>query len=72
MKILVADKIATSGVEFLRNQEDLEVIEANGSSPETILELAKDVSGIIVRSETKVTKEVFAAAPNLKVVCWGR
>jgi D-3-phosphoglycerate dehydrogenase len=68
MKILVADKIATSGVEFLRNQEDLEVIEAYGSSPETILELAKDVSGIIVRSETKVTKEVFAAAPNLKVV----
>jgi D-3-phosphoglycerate dehydrogenase / 2-oxoglutarate reductase len=68
MKILVADKIAASGVEFLRNQEGLEVIEAYGSSPETILELAKDVSGIIVRSETKVTRAVIEAAPKLKVV----
>ena len=68
MKILVADKIAASGVELLRNQEGLEVIEAYGSSPETILELAKDVSGIIVRSETKVTRAVIEAAPKLKVV----
>ena len=68
MKILVADKIAASGVEFLKNQKDLEVIEAYGSSPEAILELVKDVSGIIVRSDTQITREVIDAAPLLKAV----
>ena len=68
MKILVADKIAASGVEFLKNQEGFEVIEAYGSSPEQILELVKDVSGIIVRSDTKITREVIEAAPELKAV----
>lgn len=68
MKILVADKIAASGVEFLKSKEGFEVIEAYGSSHEAILELVKDVSGIVVRSETKITREVFKAAPKLKVV----
>ena len=68
MKILVADKIAVSGVEFLKNQNNFEVIEAYGSSPEQILELVKDVSGIIVRSDTKITREVIEAAPQLKAV----
>ncbi|MEM0967557.1 MAG: phosphoglycerate dehydrogenase [Verrucomicrobiota bacterium] len=68
MKILVADKISPSGVEFLRNQDGCEVLEAYGSSPEEILKLVSDVNAIAVRSETKVTKEVIAAAPELKVV----
>ena len=68
MKIIIADKIAASGVEYLQNQESLEVIEAYGFSPDKILELAKDASGIIVRSETKITREVIEAAPLLKAV----
>lgn len=68
MKIIVADKIASSGVKYLRNLEDLEVIEAYGSSSEKILELAKDATGIIVRSETKISREVIESAPLLKAV----
>ncbi len=68
MKILVADKISPKGVAYLRQQPGFEVIEAYGSSPEKILELVKDVHAIAVRSETKITAEVFAAAPLLKVV----
>lgn len=68
MKILVADKISPIGVEHLKAQEGFEVIEAYGSSPEQLLELVKDVSGIAVRSDTKITAEVIAAAPELKVV----
>ena len=68
MKILVADRISPAGVENLREQEDFEVVEAYGSSPEEILGLAVDAVAIIVRSETKVTAEVLAAAKNLKVV----
>lgn len=68
MKILVADKISAKGVAYLREQPGFEVVEAYGSSPEQVLELVKDVHAIAVRSETKVTREVLAAAPELKVV----
>ena len=68
MKVLVADKISPKGVAYLRQQPGLEVIEAYGSSPEKILELVTDVHAIAVRSETKITAAVFAAAPLLKVV----
>lgn len=68
MKILVADRISPIGVDLFKAEEGFEVIEAYGSSPEQILELAKDVDAIAVRSDTRVTAEVFAAAPKLKVV----
>jgi D-3-phosphoglycerate dehydrogenase len=68
MKILVADKISPKGVAYLRQQPGFEVIEAYGSTPAQVLELVKDVHAIAVRSETKITREVFAAAPLLKVV----
>ena len=68
MKVLVADKISPKGVAFLRQQPGIEVVEAYGSSPEKILELVRDVHAIAVRSETKITEEVFKAAPKLKVV----
>ncbi len=68
MKVLVADKISPKGVAFLRQQPGLEVIEAYGSTPEKVLELVKDVHAIAVRSETRITAEVFQAAPLLKVV----
>ena len=68
MKVLVADKISPKGVAFLRQQPGIEVVEAYGSSPEKVLELVKDVHAIAVRSETKITAAVFAAAPLLKVV----
>ncbi len=68
MKVLVADKISPKGVAWLRQQPGLEVIEAYGSAPAKLLELVKDVHAIAVRSETKITAEVLAAAPHLKVV----
>ena len=68
MKVLVADKISPKGVEYLRKQPGFEVIEAYGSTPAKVLELVKDVHAIAVRSETKISREVIAAAPLLKVV----
>lgn len=68
MKILVADKIAESGVQFLREQEGVDVIEAYGSSPETLKGLVADVEAIIIRSATSVTREIIEAAPRLRAV----
>src|SRR5512142_1937557 len=68
MKILVADKISPKGVQFLRSQPGFDVVEAYGSSGAKLLELVRDVEAIAVRSETKITAEVIAAAPKLRVV----
>ncbi|MFZ9746557.1 MAG: phosphoglycerate dehydrogenase [Opitutaceae bacterium] len=68
MKVLVADKISPKGVAYLRQQPGFEVVEAYGSPPEKVLELVREVHAIAVRSETKITAAVFAAAPLLKVV----
>ncbi|MEQ9825041.1 MAG: phosphoglycerate dehydrogenase [Puniceicoccaceae bacterium] len=67
-QILVADKIAETGVEFLRNQKEFEVIEAYGSTKEEILNIVPSVSAIVVRSETQIDADVIAAAPLLKAV----
>ncbi|UCC12154.1 MAG: 3-phosphoglycerate dehydrogenase [candidate division WOR-3 bacterium] len=67
MKVLVSDPIAKEGIEILK-KAGLEVVEKPGLSPQ---ELAKEIvpfHGIIVRSATKVTKEVIEAAENLKVI----
>ncbi|NBB78759.1 MAG: phosphoglycerate dehydrogenase [Verrucomicrobia bacterium] len=68
MKIIVADRISPIGVNLFKAQDGFDVVEAYGSSPEQILELAKDADAIAVRSDTKITAEVIAAAKNLKVV----
>ncbi|MGB0334742.1 MAG: phosphoglycerate dehydrogenase [Opitutales bacterium] len=68
MKILVADRISPIGVDLFKAQEGFDVVEAYGSSPEEILELAKDADAIAVRSDTKITAEVIEAAKSLKVV----
>lgn len=68
MKILIADKIAESGVDFLRQKEGVEVVEAYGSSPEELKSMVPDVDAIIVRSASTITREIIDAAPKLKAV----
>lgn len=68
MKVLVADPIHNAGVELLRAQPDLEVTVQTGMSPAELLEAIGDVDGLVVRSETKVTADVLAAAERLQVV----
>lgn len=68
MKVLIADRISPIGVDLFKSEDGFEVIEAYGSSPEQILELVRDVDAIAVRSDTKITADVIAAAPQLKVV----
>lgn len=68
MKILVLDRISPIGVDLFKAEAGFEVVEAYGSSPEQILELAQDADAIAVRSDSRITAEVLAAAPKLKVV----
>ena len=69
-KVLIADKISPSGVAWLKEQPGIEVVEAQGVSAEKLFSLVGDVSAILVRSETRITRAVMEAAPML--VCVGR
>ena len=65
-KILVADPIAQDGVDILMRSAHVDV--RTGLSPRELIEAIPEYAALIVRSETRVTPEVFAAAKNLRVV----
>lgn len=66
-RVLVAEKIADSGLDRLR-QAGHEVDVQIGLSPEELLEAVKGAHAIIIRSATTVTAEVIAAGTDLVVV----
>lgn len=68
MKVLVADKIAASGIQYLKDQEGLEVIEAYGLTEDQLVERASDVDAIIVRSASTITARILSSASRLKAV----
>ncbi|HEX6492342.1 MAG TPA: hydroxyacid dehydrogenase, partial [Candidatus Dormibacteraeota bacterium] len=65
-RILVADPIAEDGVERLRAAGEVDVV--TGQTREELIDRIGGYDALVVRSETKVTAEVFAAGARLKVV----
>lgn len=65
-KVLVADKINDQGVEVLEGSA--EVVFDPTITPEELLETIDQYTGIIVRSRTKVTRDVIEKAKNLKII----
>ena len=68
VKVLVSDNLAAEGLEVLRSARGIEVIEQAGMSPEALLKIVGDIDGLAIRSGTKVTAEVIAAAEKLRVI----
>ncbi|KAL6709970.1 hypothetical protein ACN47E_000755 [Coniothyrium glycines] len=65
-KILIPEKVSPDGLALLKGQFDVD--EKKGLSPEELKSIICDYEALIVRSETKVTADLLAAAKNLKVV----
>lgn len=69
MKVLVCDPIAPKGIALLQQRPEFEVVVLPKRLSEAeLLPLVKDVVAMLVRSETKVTRQVIEAAPALRVV----
>src|SRR5574341_1285480 len=68
MKILISDNLSKLGVNLLRRYEQFQVDLNVGLKPEELKKIIGDYQALIVRSETKVTPEIIAAADNLKVI----
>jgi D-3-phosphoglycerate dehydrogenase len=66
VKILVADKLADSGVAALATDHDVDV--RTGLSKDELLEVVADYHAIVVRSATTIDADVIAAASSLEVI----
>ncbi len=69
MKILVADGISAQGADIMK-AAGLEVV-IQKYSPEELVQNIVNYDAILVRSATKVTKEVIDAGTNLKAIARG-
>src|SRR3954469_19240259 len=67
LKIVVADDLPDSALELLR-AEGWRVDARAGRPPADLAAALTDADALLVRSATKVTKELLAAAPRLRVV----
>jgi D-3-phosphoglycerate dehydrogenase / 2-oxoglutarate reductase len=66
-KVLISDKMSPKAAEIFRAR-GVEVDEKPGLSKDELIAIIGEYDGLAIRSATKVTKDVLAAATNLKVV----
>ncbi|MBS4007612.1 MAG: phosphoglycerate dehydrogenase [Clostridium sp.] len=66
MKVLVSDQISDLGVAKLREKVSVDV--KTDLTPEQLVDLISQYDALVVRSSTKVTRQVLEAGKNLKVV----
>lgn len=68
MKVLVSDKLADVGVKMFQQAPGIHVDVKVGLPPEELKAIIKDYDGLVIRSATKVTKELLSEASRLKVI----
>ncbi len=66
-KVLISDKLSEKAAEIFR-ERGVEVDVKTGMTPEELKACIGNYDGLAIRSATKVTAEIIAAADNLKVV----
>jgi D-3-phosphoglycerate dehydrogenase len=65
-KVLITEPLAEAGIELLRRRHEVDV--RTKLDHDGLLAAIRDADALVVRSATRVTAEVLAAAPRLKVV----
>lgn len=69
VRILITDRIAQEGINFLRAElPEAQIDQRPGLSPEQLKAIIGNYHALIVRSETRVTADILVAATNLKIV----
>ena len=68
MKILVSDHLSEEGLKILKEVKEFKVEVRTELKPDQLKEAIKDYHAIVVRSATKVTRDVINAAVKLKVI----
>ena len=66
-KVLISDKLSPAAVQIFKDR-GIETDVKTGLSPAELKDIIGDYDGLAIRSATKVTADILAAAANLKVV----
>lgn len=67
-KVLITDPLSEFGIQQLLDASDVDVVRQTNLSPSDLLDVIGDYDALLVRSQTQVTAEVFAAGKKLKAV----
>src|SRR4028119_1785750 len=65
-KVLVSDPIDQVGIDILSQVAQVDV--KTGLPPEELIRIVPEYDAMMIRSETKVTKEIIEAAAQLKII----
>ena len=69
MHVLICDPISPKGIALFQQRPEFKVTVLDKRLSEAeLIPVVADVNAMVVRSETKVTRKVIEAAPNLRVV----
>lgn len=67
-KILISDKLAEAGINYLNEQPDFQVHIDTGLDEQQLCDIIGDYDALLIRSGTTVTEKVLQAGNKLKVV----
>lgn len=67
-KVLISDSLSKEAVEILEKEKEFKVDVNTKLTPEELKKAIKDYDALLVRSATKVTKDVINSADKLKIV----
>ncbi|MDP2929115.1 MAG: phosphoglycerate dehydrogenase [Candidatus Omnitrophota bacterium] len=67
-KVLISDSLSKEAVDILEEEKDLKVDVNTKLTPEELKDIIKDYDALLVRSATKVNKDVIEAAGKLKII----
>ncbi|ETR73827.1 MAG: D-3-phosphoglycerate dehydrogenase [Candidatus Magnetoglobus multicellularis str. Araruama] len=68
MKVLVSDKLGENGVQMFEAEEGISVDVKTGLTPDELKAIIGNYDALVIRSATKVTKDIIDAADRLKVI----
>ena len=67
-KVLISDSLSKEAIEILQKEKEFVVDVNTKLTPEELKKVIKDYDALLVRSSTKVTKDIINAADKLKIV----
>ena len=67
-KVLISDSLSKEAVEILQKEKEFTVDVNTKLTPDELKKAIKDYDALVVRSSTKVTKELLESADKLKIV----
>jgi D-3-phosphoglycerate dehydrogenase len=65
-RIIITDGLQDSGITIL--EREMTVVDRKGITPDELLAEIADYDAVIIRSRTKLTRQIIEAAPKLKVI----